>query len=72
MTQEAYEEFWRGGAGKSKQEEDAQLSVGQTSADWRQRGGARDSGPRSQDGWKQLEKWRSCVGQKSHPQSRSS
>jgi len=28
MTQEAYEEFWRGGAGKSKQEEDVQLSVG--------------------------------------------
>ena len=24
MTQEAYEEFWRGGSGKSKQEEDAQ------------------------------------------------
>lgn len=27
MTQEAYEESWRGGAGKSKQE-DAELSVG--------------------------------------------
>ena len=55
---------------KSKQEEDAQLSVGARPQQIGGRGGTRDRGPRSQDGWRQLEKWRSCVGQKSHSQSR--